>query len=368
MKIAIFSDTHLGYARFEADSYSQAAQVVEDASGKADVILCAGDIFDVKIPKLETLKAAVEIFGKAAVPVFAIHGNHERRARDMVNPAQILAAAAKLRLLHGESAVFEKNGEKVQVFGLGSVPEEYAKTALDRSMADNYRPEPGAFRILMIHQSIKELVPAGEEELTLEHLEALPFDLIVDGHIHETMSKLGGRFVIPGSTVITQLKKEETAPKGYYIYDTAARKCEFVPIKSREFFYEELQFAEASDMDVRDAVRRKVAEIRKAHPHALIALKIDGSLRKGLAGSDVKLDEYPGVFMDNRLDAGSLGAKLERIRISREENLSAKDAALKELKRKVDGKITLFDSSEIFDKLVLGADEALEYLEKVNKR
>src|SRR4030095_17193485 len=120
MKIAIFSDPHLGYARFEEDSYIQAERAIESASEKADLILCAGDIFDIKIPKLETLKRAVDIFRKAKVPVYAIHGNHERRARDMTNPAQLLAASTGMRLLHGESAVFEKNGEKGQVLGVGS--------------------------------------------------------------------------------------------------------------------------------------------------------------------------------------------------------------------------------------------------------
>ena len=368
MRIAIFSDTHLGYARFEADSYAQAQRVVEDASTKADVILCAGDIFDIKVPKLETLKKAVDIFGKAGVPVFAIHGNHERRARDMVNAVQLLAAGTGMRVLHGESAVFEKNGERIQIFGLGSVPEEYAQTALDRKLKDSYTPQDGAFKILMLHQSIKELVPAGGEELTLEYLEGLPFDLIVNGHIHETSTRLAGRFIIPGSTVITQLKKEEMAPKGYFLYDTGTRKCEFVGVRSRGFFYEELRFSEASDMDVREGMRTRIAEIRKENPDAIIAIKIDGTLKKGLSTSDIKLDEYPDVFMENRLNAESLGAKLERIRVARDANLSARDLALRELRVKTAGKITLFDSAEIFDKLLAGTEETLTYLDKVNKK
>ena len=70
MKIAIFSDPHLGYARFEEDSYQQAEAAIVSASRKADLILCAGDIFDIKIPKLETIKRAVEIFKKATIPIF----------------------------------------------------------------------------------------------------------------------------------------------------------------------------------------------------------------------------------------------------------------------------------------------------------
>lgn len=367
MKIAIFSDTHLGYARFEADSYAQAQRVVEDAAAKADLMLCAGDIFDIKVPKLETLKRAVEIFGKAGVPVFAIHGNHERRARDMVNAVQLLAAGTGIRMLQGEDASFEKGGERIEVFGLGSVPEENAQAVLGKKL-EGYSPEAGAFRILMLHQSIKELVPAGGEELTLEYLKGLPFDLIVNGHIHETTEKLDGRFLVPGSTVITQLKKEEMAPKGYFLYDTATRKSEFVRVQSRRFFYEEMRFSDASDMDVRDRVQRRIAEIRKEDPQAIISIKVDGTLKKGLSTSDIKLEEYPDVFIENRLNAESLGAKLEKIRLARDANLSARDIALRELRAKTAGRVTLFDSSEIFDKLLAGTEETLAYLDKVNKK
>jgi DNA repair exonuclease SbcCD nuclease subunit len=365
MKIAIFSDLHLGYPRFEKDSYVQAQRAVDSASQKADVIFCAGDIFDTKVPKLETLKKAVDIFNRASVPVYAIFGNHERRARDMVNPVQLLAAGTKMKLLHGESALIEKNGEKVQLLGMGSVPEEYATEALNQTMG-KFRKED-AFRVLMIHQSIKELMAGSDDELSLEHLEGLPFDLIINGHIHERISRLGGRFLIPGSTVITQLKKEEMEPKGYYIYDTSERKSEFVPIECRKFFYEKLEFDGAGELEVREAAMKRIGEIRGREPDAIIAIKLEGKLKEGLSGSDVRLGDYPDVYIDNKLNMQDLGAKLERIRNIRQENLSVREIALKELRAKTSGKVS-FDSAEFFERLLLGSDEALEYLEKEFKK
>jgi len=364
MKIAIIADQHLGYGRFEEDSYSQAEKALLSASEKADVILCAGDIFDVKVPKLETLKRAVDIFRKAAVPIFTIFGNHERRAKDMVNPVHLLAASTKMKLLHGESAVFEKDKEKIQVFGMGSVPEEHATAELQKAL-EGFRKEEDAFSILMIHQSIKELVPGGEEEISLKYLEKLPFDLIINGHIHETITKLKGRLLIPGSTVITQLKKEETESKGYFLYDTSAGKAEFVPIDSRKFFYERLEFKDAGEMEVRDALLKKIKEIDD--PEALIAIKLEGNLKEGLSASDIRIDDYPNVFIDNKLNAQDLGTKLEKIRNLRQENLSVRELALKELESKTSGKVT-FDSSELFEKLLEGSDEALEYLEQHYKK
>lgn len=363
MRIAIFSDLHLGYSRFEEDSYAQAERTIVQASAESDLILCAGDIFDTKVPKLETLKKAVDIFRKAEVPVYAIHGNHERRAKEFVNPVQLLAAGTGITLLHAESALFEKDGEKAQVFGIGSVPEEYAQEAIRQGFEERFRKEEGAFTILLIHQSIKELVPGAKEEVSLEYLETLPFDLIVNGHIHETMAKLDGRFLIPGSTVITQLKKSETESKGYYLYDTSARKAEFREIGSRRFFYEELDFKDAGETDVRESVKELVDRIRAEHPDAIIAVKLKGNLKEGLSGSDIRLDRYVDVYIENRLNVESLGARLEMIRDIRKENLSVRDMALRELGAKTEGKVTLFDSSEIFEKLLEGSDEAMEYLE-----
>jgi len=367
MKIAVFSDTHLGYARFESDSYSQAERAVDSASERADLILCAGDIFDTKIPKLETLKRAVEIFRRAKVPVFAIYGNHERRPKDEVNPAQLLALSANFKLLHMECGVFEKDGEKVQVLGIGSVPEEYAEIAVKRAMG-KFTKLDNAFTILMIHQSIKELTPGGSDELTLESLEASPFDLIVDGHIHDTTVKLDGRFLIPGSTVMTQLKESETKGKGYFLYDTKTRKAEFVAISSRPFFYENLDFKGAGIEEVRSRVTERIKQVRNANPDAIIAIKIDGTLKEGLSSSDLKIEESDGVFIDNRLNVQSLGVRLAKIRENQDAILSTKELALKELERKTAGKITLFDSSELFEKLVAGPEETLAYLEGRNKK
>ncbi len=367
MRIAILSDFHLGYQRFEEDSYAQAQAAMTIASSEADLILCAGDIFDVKVPKLETLKKAVEIFRSASVPVIAIHGNHERRAKGLVNPAQLLAAGTGITLLHGAWKEFSKGGERVRVFGLGSVPEEYAAEALKRTLGEAPGDE-GEFSVLMIHQSIRELMPGGKEELSLEDLEGLPFDLIVNGHIHETVSRLGGRFLIPGSTVLTQLKKDEMAPKGFYIFDTKSRKSEFREIPSRAFFYEEITFNDAGAEDVRETVRARVAALRKEKPGCIIAIKLDGTLKQGLSNADMKLDPQEGVFIDNRLNVESLGAKLERIRGSREAALSVREMAMRQLRAKTEGKLTLFDGSELFERLVSGPEDALAYLEKHNKK
>ena len=357
------SDTHLGYARFEKDAFVQAERALLDASEKADMILFAGDVFDVKVPKLETLDEAISIFRRIKVPVFAIHGNHERRTKEQVNPAKLLASAGVLHYIHNTTTAYEHQGEKIQILGIGNVPDEYADEAVKNCMK-RFVPENGAFKILLIHQTIRDLIPHGKNELSFESLESLGFDLIVNGHIHGKEIRMNGKFIIPGSTVITQLKKEETEKKGYFLFDTKTMQSDFIPIECRQFFFEVIEVKDASPNEVLETVRKKIEELLSKSEDALIALKVDGTLKQGLASTDVRIPEYEHVFIDNRLDTKTLDSKLETIRNLRQEKLSVRELALKELEEKTRGKITSFDSSNLFAKLVEGADETLEYLEK----
>lgn len=366
MKIAIFSDPHLGYARFEEDSFIQAERAILSANEKADIIICAGDIFDIKTPKLETLKRAIDIFKKTTLPLYAIFGNHERRSKELTNPVELLESATSLKLLHAKEAVFEKNNERIQIFGLGSVPEEYAELALKKSL-EKFQPQKHSFKILVLHQSIKELMIGAEEELSLEYLETLPFDLIINGHIHKTIKKLDDRFLIPGSTVITQLKKDEVDPKGYFLYDTSIKKAEFIEIPSRKFFYEELFFDNASETLIQSELTARITKLKTTHPDSILAIKLNGTLKSGLNSSDIRIsNNLPDVFIDNRLNSENLSERLEQIRNIHSENISIRDMALKELSKKLEGKITIFDIFEMFDKLSESAEVAYNYIDQIN--
>ncbi|MBI2079894.1 DNA repair exonuclease [Candidatus Micrarchaeota archaeon] len=369
MRIAIISDTHFGYARFEEDSYKQAENAVLDANIKADFIILAGDVFDTKIPKLETLKRAAEIFNQSKIPILAIHGNHERRSKGMINPVQLLASIGVIDYLHGMEKIIGKDGEKVYVLGVGSVPEDLASEALKKVLESRVIP-PDHFKILVIHQSIKELSVGGEHELSLEELESTPFDLIINGHIHERIEKLGGRFIIPGSTVVTQLKREEARERGYIIYDTESRKNEFIVIPHRKFFYEEFVFTEDDAIfDIKGKVENRIVEIRSTEKEAIIKIKIKGKLKDGLKGSDLSLpNNDPLVFIDNNLTAQNIKERINQLRKIRDEKLSVREVAIRELELQLKGKITRFDPSELFEKLSQGVDEAEEYLNSLNKK
>ena len=272
MKLAIISDTHLGFgygSEREQESFENAKQAFELAiSNSADAILFAGDFFDSDIPSQETWHRTFELLkclqnsksgiseikirdregnGRIArqkgLPIIAIHGTHEFRGKGYKNALEVLESAGFIVYIHASKAVIESAGEKLLVHGLGGVPE---KKALDALKAWAPEAEKNAHNILIFHQSLKEYLPfAADDEMSVTlSLDDLPkgFDLIVDGHFHlknETTLANGTKFAIPGSTIITQMKDlESKTPKGIYIYDTQTRALNFLQIpKQRKLFY-----------------------------------------------------------------------------------------------------------------------------------
>lgn len=365
MEIAIISDTHVGYPRFYEDSFTQAEAAFRDADSKADVILFLGDLYDTRVPPLQVLGRTISFFRSIKTPIYAIHGNHERRSKGMLNPVGLLERAGLIHHLNFSSKIFEKDGEKLFIAGMGNVPDDLAKTALQK-LKEKIQIPPGHFSILMLHQSIRQFV-FGEELLDLDDLEPLGYDLVLDGHIHIRKEALDGRFLVPGSTVITQLTKEETSPRGYYIYDTKERKHHFIPIPCRRFVFEELEFRDAELREVQERVSAVVSDLRKESPGAVIRIRLKGTLGKGIRASDVVLAEDGSLFIDNKLNEHLIRRDLKAIREMRERKLSVREMSEARIREKVRGRITLFDPSELFEALSFGAEEAMRYLQEKMK-
>jgi len=364
MKLAVLSDFHLGYERFAQDALEQARAALQMAAEKADALLIPGDLFDTRIPKPETLSQAFALFlglgarkwgarvagfrardGRGCgcvVPIIAIHGTHEMRMKELANPIQVLEAGGFLINAQSATVILEKDGEKVAVSGLGGVPEKLAKDALE-ALAP--QPVPGAFNIFMLHQSLSDFVPARGDILSAEDLPR-GFDLYVCGHVHKRFDgKLGGKpMLIPGSTVVTQLKEEEADEKGFFLFDTATGAREFVGISSRPFVFKELAFSSASPEEAEGAVRGALAQVlsQKFAKPPIIRLKLTGSLRKGFAASSLDLEriagEYSGrafVSLDKSLVSEEFRDRIERIRSLREQSVSVRELGIELLRERL---------------------------------
>jgi len=367
MKIGIVADTHFGYSRFEADALSQGKEAILSAAGNCDALILAGDIFDSRVPKPETLAEVIKVMRHVRVPVFAIHGTHERRSKGMVNPIEMLETAGLLRSVHNKAEIFEKNGEKVAISGMGGVPDDLAKEAL---AAIAPKPLHGAFNIFMLHQSFSEYIFAKSDMLSLDDLPD-GFDLYICGHMHKNSVALEGKFLIPGSTVITQMRPEETGPKGYYIYDTKSRKPEFVPINSRPFFFKDLKFDKADMEKVRKACSEYINDcIKHSKEKPIIRVKLTGSLASGVASQDLSLsvlsaNENAFVQIDNEFEEATLKEKIEKIRNLREKRASVREIGMEMLRERLkENGAKPEDAENLFSALSEDPDAVLADIER----
>ena len=310
MKLAIVSDLHIGYERFEEDAFKQAKEALESASQMADAILIPGDVFDKRAPKPEVIAQAINIFKdlsekewkatvveydcrskrklRTTIPIVAIPGTHERTAEGKENVLGLLGLAGLLVDASESTVVIELNKEKVAVFGMGGVAEERVKEVLK---ALGPKPVPGAFNIFMMHQSTYELLPFSSDII---HNEDLPmgFDLYLNGHIHNRveMQVHGKKFLIPGSTVLTQLKDGEQERKGFLLFDTMDYSHKFVPINSREFDVVHLKFAEAPPKEIVNQCEKEVDKLlSRKEGNPIIKLVLEGTLARGFTNTDLPL-------------------------------------------------------------------------------
>jgi len=376
MKIALIADTHFGYPRFYEDAMQQGREALEKACGMADMIILAGDIFDMKVPRMEVLGETMDVLecGKknkwdvnnhdGKIPVVAIHGTHERRSKESINPIQILERAGFITNVHDSCHIFEKDGEKIAICGFGGVPDEFVAEELKKA---DIKPTNGAFNIFVFHQTISDFIPMAKGI----GLKDLPqgFDLYVCGHIHKRrIEKLDGNrvFIIPGSTVITQLKREETEEKGFILFDTKERKGEFIPVKSRIFLFKEIIFTAADSVAVKQSCRKAIDDLlaqaerlskeRKDTRSPIIKIQISGSMKEGLKRENLDLSEITNEYgdkcsleLENALDSKGLSERVEMFRKMYEEKKSIKELGVDILKTKLGRKD--IDVEYLFEKL-----------------
>ncbi|MEK6970579.1 MAG: metallophosphoesterase [archaeon] len=363
MRLAIVSDTHLGFARGsprEGDAFFNLQQALEGIVAQGpDAILFPGDLFDHKIPDQEVWHECFELFGLVqngkqadvkvvhharggdvrpfsykGIPIIAIAGTHEYRSKDLKNALQVLEMGNFLVCLHASYALIEKDGEKVAIHGMSGIPE---KRALEALRMYNPRPLAGAHNLLVLHQSIKEFLPSKDDMVATIGLPDLPggFNLLVNGHLHWTSITEweGKKLLIPGSTVFTQMKRlEGEKTKGWYLYDTQSNHLEmhFIP-KQRKLYYHCVKFKLASPRQILKKCREILAEDLKI-THDLLPLyrlKLKGTLAKGYTQADVDMNAILDGFTDKALfstmkkfDTGEFSVRLDELRALHRSNVS----------------------------------------------
>jgi len=411
LKVGIFSDTHLGFSaggKRSGDALMQARQALQIlVNEKVDCIIMAGDFFDECIPTQESWHDAFELldiansagqsgvkvsleknekksaFDFSGIPIIAIHGTHEHLSKSRKNALDVLQKAGSLLHVHAAKAIVEKAPEKVVVFGIGGVPEKYAKEALN---AWKPVPEKNALNVLVLHQSFTDFLPFDDEMTATLALEDLPkgFDFVINGHLHWSLQKQLGTtvFLLPGSTITTQIKSSECLkPKGVFILDSKTRALEFKEIpEQRKAFHAKLIFENEKPQKVLQDTEQAIEGFLKQNTSKLVPLirvKCVGTLEKGFAQSDVnfsgiekKFSENALLSLDKSFDSADFRKTISELRALQLEKKSISAMGLDMLEKKLleTSFNNAFDVKRVFELLSEGKSEDVEQILKNSRK
>ncbi|MFH0830431.1 MAG: metallophosphoesterase [Candidatus Aenigmatarchaeota archaeon] len=397
MRVSIIGDAHCGFAWGEerGDDSIAALEEAVRKSRDADLILIVGDLFDGRLPKPEVFAAVAKILAQAqafpnkahlldpgakeinpsalrGVPVLALHGNHDRRSRHLINPVQALEHAGLLIYLHGTSLLFDCDGTRLGIHGMSSVPERYAKEAL---MTWNPKPATNSLNLLMLHQSIEPYIYSPLEPPSLK-LDDLPdaFNLLANGHMHwhDKRGLRGNMFLNTGSISPTTLHRHESEQKKcFWTWD--GNSIETVPLESqRKIFLEEFQLS----ADLKDRMNLRLENIAEQNldPKPIVSAKVVGTLPVG--SSPPNLSELQAVWaprmvlqLTKSLANAGFETNVELLHALRENRLTPEESGLHLLMENLKQAKCAIKADEIFDLLIEGnVDMIFDVLTGVQRR
>lgn len=279
MRIAFFSDTHLGHRRFarvdersglnvrELDVMRTFERVLKSISEEQpDVVLHGGDFFDMVRPGNHTiLKAfsAVSEFQRRrdGAEFIAVAGNHEvPRVQGTGCILSLLEEIPGVQVFWNQpkEVVLERDRERV---GILCIPHNAYQAAAELAPRSD-----GLDRRLVLAHGVTPGVPRIKEA----DIEVEPFkktcDLILlgDYHIHRTE---GQKVVYVGSTdyVSANIWEEVEQPKGWLLLDTATMKWTFHEVEPTRavFDLDPIDASQLGPTDVLDRMLRAMEELRE---------------------------------------------------------------------------------------------------------
>lgn len=298
ISILIATDNHLGYAERDIlranDSFDTFEEILQLArQHKVDALLLGGDLFHENRPSRKTLHRTFELlrhyclgyehdtaskessnlrsslkllsdpsvnfagkFGtvnyldpnyKVALPVFAIHGNHDDPtgegnlgSLDLLSVAGLINYFGKMNSvdeINLHPVLLSKGITKLALYGLGAVRDERLHRTFLQHRVHFVRPPSSPeewFNMMILHQNRVAHTPTS---YIPEHFLADFLDLVVWGHEHECLAcdptscpERGFTVCQPGSSVATSLSEGETRGKHVVILRVQGRHMTMLPI------------------------------------------------------------------------------------------------------------------------------------------
>ena len=296
MKIGVFTDLHLGKRQYglqerEDDFYFQYNYAINCfIQENVDVVICAGDIFDMPRPSPKALGRfynGIRMLSENNIDFVNIIGNHS-----MIQSPGFLTADELTKDYTGDSYILLDVGrdivlDDVYISGLpfhfnyeyNSLKEEI-ELLNDKAFKSHKK-----IKILVLHQAFKEFCGFSGETLSINDIDVSNFDLIICGHIHE--KKLieinDGQciFLQPGSlerSSIAEASDEENQGKGIFIIDTENFNLNsvaesFVRLHSPRKFFISTMYMDSAD-DVNNIKNEILAGISNCKIPPILFLKV----------------------------------------------------------------------------------------------
>jgi double-strand break repair protein MRE11 len=314
IRILVATDSHVGYNERDAhrkdDSWKSFHEVMCLAKEHdVDMVLHAGDLFHENKPsrksmyqvmrsirtnclgekpcELEMLSDASENFGgifdtvnyedediNIAIPVFAIHGNHDDPSGEgSFSPLDILQASGLVNYfgrtpevdkIAVKPVLLQKGRTKLALYGLSNVRDERLFHTWRDGNVKFFQPgtqKDEWFNLMSVHQNHHAHTPTSylPENFLPEFM-----DLVVWGHEHECLidprlnPEMGFHVMQPGSSIATSLMPGEAVPKHVAILNVTGKEftTETFRLKTvRPFIMKEIILAEEKDIKQKELWR-----------------------------------------------------------------------------------------------------------------
>lgn len=237
MKFIHFADSHIdGFKDQKLSELSfQSLQYVVDEAIKeqVDFVLCAGDLFNTALPRVDSLKRTISILQqlqRAHIPLYAIAGSHDFSAHGKTMLDILELTGLLVNVMKGD--IDDKGcltltpiiDPKTNVAITGVIGK---RGMLDAQLYSDIRVSnvDAPFKIFMFHTSLEELRPKELSLMKAESVSLLPphFNYYAGGHVHirkRFSNNSRSNVVYPGPTFPNSFSELESLEHGSFVlYD-----------------------------------------------------------------------------------------------------------------------------------------------------
>lgn len=293
MKLLHMADVHLGMepdkgkpwgegrGRQLWEAFSQAVDAAEEQ--QVDLVLIAGDLFHRQPLKRELAEVNGILSRLSRAQVVIMAGNHDYLSRTSFY--RTFSWSKNIHFFSSEqleTLFFPELDATVYGFSY-----EHREIREERYSGIVKKPQ-GRYHILLAHGGDEKHVP-----LALKELEAMDFDYIALGHIHQPGQLREDRIVMAGN--LQPMEHGDIGPRGYWIagLDPRGTNVSFHPIRRCEYREVKLMVKEcASNAQL---LRKAEEQLEQLAPYQLAVLMLCGDCIPGFTPDVEELAKLPRV-------------------------------------------------------------------------